>query len=109
MIVFVFLQAFKNKPEHFPGFFREALKYALEKSDKISFIEQKSILVFLIHCFNSVVSVNNVTFMFRLIYTFIDTVFMFSFPQEVDLIREQIQRLVSLPMWMCLLEVLLFN
>ncbi|KAG1657217.1 RNA helicase aquarius [Nymphon striatum] len=71
-------ESFKKSPENFPAFFRQVLNIILEKDEtKISLVEKKTLLVFLIHCFNSV---------------------------EVDLIREQIQRLVSLPMWVCLSE-----
>lgn len=67
---------FQKKPEHFPAFFRQVLQSALNKESTVSLKEQTILIVFLIHCFNSV---------------------------EVNLIREQIQRLVSLSMWICLL------
>merc|ERR1719402_514962 len=66
------------KPEHFPGFFNLVLEWAAApNSDKISLTEQTRIIIFLDHCFTSM---------------------------EVDLVRSQVQRLVSLPMWVCLLD-----
>ncbi|XP_071509741.1 RNA helicase aquarius-like [Diadema antillarum] len=71
-------EACKLRPEHFPAFFRNVLELILgtHKDYTASIREQTVLLVFLIHCFNSL---------------------------EVDVIREQVQRLVSLPMWVCLL------
>ena len=63
--------------EQFSGFFRRVLELALAGEDILSIHEQTKILVFLDHCFTSM---------------------------EVDLVRAQVQRLVSLPMWMCLLD-----
>ena len=37
------------------------------------------------------------------------SVFVIMFLQEMDLIREQVQRLVSLPIWSCLLPVSTFS
>lgn len=68
-------EAFKKAPEHFPAFFQSVLHKALEDEKSVSWREQTALLIFLIHAFNSV---------------------------EEDLIRIQVQRLVSLPMWMCL-------
>ncbi|KAL5015941.1 hypothetical protein ScPMuIL_005530 [Solemya velum] len=67
-------ECFRKKSENFAGFFHNVLKSSLDHS--ISLKEQSVLLVFLIHCFNSL---------------------------EMDLIREQVQRLVSLPIWMNLL------
>ncbi|XP_054758837.2 RNA helicase aquarius-like [Lytechinus pictus] len=71
-------EACKKKPEQFPAFFHQVLKLTLGaiKDLTISLRERTVLLIFLIHCFNSL---------------------------EVDVIREQVQRLVSLPMWVCLL------
>uniref|UniRef100_A0A4W3HYW8 RNA helicase aquarius n=1 Tax=Callorhinchus milii TaxID=7868 RepID=A0A4W3HYW8_CALMI len=70
-------ETFKQKQEHFPHFFKCILTASLaEEDEKLSLREQTVLLVFLDHCFNSL---------------------------EVDLIREQVQRLISLPMWICLL------
>ncbi|XP_030854514.1 RNA helicase aquarius isoform X2 [Strongylocentrotus purpuratus] len=71
-------EACKKKPEQFPAFFRQVLELTLGslKDQTISLRERTVLLIFLIHCFNSL---------------------------EVDVIREQVQRLVSLPMWVCLL------
>ncbi|XP_072032730.1 RNA helicase aquarius-like [Amphiura filiformis] len=70
-------EACKAHPQHFPGFFRQIMNLCVEgEKSGISHKEESLLLVFLIHCFNSL---------------------------EVDIIREQVQRLVSLPMWICLL------
>lgn len=69
-------ETFKSKPEHFPGFFRCVLDTSLSEDEKMSVKEKVIILRFLIHCFSSL---------------------------EMDVIREQVQQLVSLPMWCCLL------
>ena len=62
-------------PEHFGAFFDQVTRTCLER---VSFRELTALLVFLDYCFNSM---------------------------EVELVRRQVQRLVSLPMWICLLEV----
>ncbi|ESP05343.1 hypothetical protein LOTGIDRAFT_227972 [Lottia gigantea] len=62
-------EAFTSKPEHFPAFIHRVLDYSLSG---ISLKEQTHLLLFIVHCFNCL---------------------------EVDLIREQIQKLVSLPIW----------
>lgn len=72
------LQAFKKRPEHFPGFFQQVLECCLKDTAACSLKEQTALLVFLNHCFNSM---------------------------EVDLIREQVKRLVSLSMWVSLQQV----
>ncbi|GAB1286698.1 RNA helicase aquarius [Apodemus speciosus] len=65
---------FKKKPDHFPFFFKCILKAALAETDgEFSLHEQTVLLLSLDHCFNSL---------------------------EVDLIRSQVQQLISLPMWM---------
>ncbi|XP_029848929.3 RNA helicase aquarius [Ixodes scapularis] len=69
-------QTFISKPEHFPEFFGKVMESALDENFTFSLREQTALLVFLIHCFNSM---------------------------EVSLIREQIQRLVSLSAWRTLL------
>uniref|UniRef100_A0A452IG55 RNA helicase aquarius n=1 Tax=Gopherus agassizii TaxID=38772 RepID=A0A452IG55_9SAUR len=67
-------ETFKKKPEHFPFFFKCILEASLDESDsELSLHEQTVLLLFLDHCFNSL---------------------------EVDLIRGQVQQLISLPMWM---------
>ncbi|KAM4833252.1 RNA helicase aquarius isoform X2 [Urocitellus parryii] len=67
-------ETFKKKPDHFPFFFKCILKAALAENDgEFSLHEQTVLLLFLDHCFNSL---------------------------EVDLIRSQVQQLISLPMWM---------
>uniref|UniRef100_A0A493TMH3 RNA helicase aquarius n=1 Tax=Anas platyrhynchos platyrhynchos TaxID=8840 RepID=A0A493TMH3_ANAPP len=69
-------ETFKKKPEHFPFFFKCILEASLVENDnEFSLHEQTVLLLFLDHCFNSL---------------------------EVDLIRSQVQQLISLPMWMAL-------
>ncbi|KFV82771.1 Intron-binding protein aquarius, partial [Struthio camelus australis] len=69
-------ETFKKKPEHFPFFFKCILEASLVENDsEFSLHEQTVLLLFLDHCFNSL---------------------------EVDLIRGQVQQLISLPMWMAL-------
>jgi intron-binding protein aquarius len=69
--------AFQQQPEHFEEFFHSALKWAVAEPVKITVQEQTKLLIFLDHCFTSM---------------------------EVDLVRTQVQKLVSLPMWSCLLD-----
>uniref|UniRef100_A0A131YN13 RNA helicase aquarius n=1 Tax=Rhipicephalus appendiculatus TaxID=34631 RepID=A0A131YN13_RHIAP len=69
-------QTFMARPDHFPSFFRKVMESALDENFTFSLREQTALLVFLINCFNSM---------------------------EVSLIREQIQRLVSLSAWRTLL------
>ncbi|TRZ02669.1 hypothetical protein DNTS_024402 [Danionella cerebrum] len=70
-------EVFKKAPAHFPFFFSRVMDLCLSgEKFGLSLKEQTVLLLFLDHCFNSL---------------------------EVDLIREQVQKLVSLPMWMCLL------
>ncbi|XP_073783162.1 RNA helicase aquarius isoform X2 [Danio rerio] len=70
-------EVFKKAPTHFPHFFQRVMELCLSGEQfGLSLKEQTVLLLFLDHCFNSL---------------------------EVDLIREQVQKLVSLPMWMCLL------
>ncbi|XP_020850487.1 RNA helicase aquarius [Phascolarctos cinereus] len=67
-------EIFKKKPEHFSFFFKCILESVLvENEDEFSLQEQTILLLFLDHCFNSL---------------------------EVDLIRSQVQQLISLPMWL---------
>ncbi|XP_023804101.1 intron-binding protein aquarius-like, partial [Cyanistes caeruleus] len=69
-------EIFKKRPEHFPFFFKRILEASLvEDESEYSLHEQTVLLLFLDHCFNSL---------------------------EVDLIRGQVQQLISLPMWMAL-------
>ncbi|NXD05701.1 AQR helicase, partial [Nothocercus nigrocapillus] len=69
-------ETFKKKPEHFPFFFKCILEESLVENDsEFSLHEQTVLLLFLDHCFSSL---------------------------EVDLIRGQVQQLISLPMWMAL-------
>ncbi|KAI1895297.1 hypothetical protein AGOR_G00104840 [Albula goreensis] len=70
-------EVFKKKPEHFPFFFKCVMEASLiEENTGLSLREQTVLLLFLDHCFNSL---------------------------EVDLIREQVLKLFSPRMWMCLL------
>ncbi|XP_063040700.1 RNA helicase aquarius isoform X2 [Engraulis encrasicolus] len=70
-------QVFKKEPKHFPFFFKCVMEASLAGTERgLALREQTVLLLFLDHCFNSL---------------------------EVDLIREQVQQLISLPMWMCLL------
>ncbi|KPP67951.1 Intron-binding protein aquarius-like [Scleropages formosus] len=70
-------EVFKKKPQHFPYFFKCVMEMSLAGAkSNLSLKEQTILLLFLDHCFNSL---------------------------EVDLIREQVQQLISLPMWICLL------
>ncbi|XP_076834067.1 LOW QUALITY PROTEIN: RNA helicase aquarius [Brachyhypopomus gauderio] len=70
-------EVFKKAPTHFPYFFKCVMEACLKGEELgLSLREQTILLLFLDHCFNSL---------------------------EVDLIREQVQQLISLPMWMCLL------
>ncbi|XP_046401770.1 RNA helicase aquarius isoform X1 [Ischnura elegans] len=68
-------EPFKKRPDHFPAFFHQVLEACLDEENQVSLREQTALLVFLNHCFNSM---------------------------EVDLIREQVKRLVSLSMWVSL-------
>uniref|UniRef100_A0A4W6EGY1 RNA helicase aquarius n=1 Tax=Lates calcarifer TaxID=8187 RepID=A0A4W6EGY1_LATCA len=70
-------EVFKKEPNHFPFFFKCVMEAVLAGEEAgLTLKEQTVLLVFLDHCFNSL---------------------------EVDLIREQVQQLISLPMWMCLI------
>ena len=64
--------AFQRKPDHFPAFFQHVLELAVSGGESISLGEQARLITFLTHCFTSM---------------------------EVSLVRGQVQRLVSLPMW----------
>ena len=53
---FFSFQTFKKKPDHFPFFFKCILKAALAETDgEFSLHEQTVLLLFLDHCFNSLV------------------------------------------------------
>ncbi|XP_069126359.1 LOW QUALITY PROTEIN: RNA helicase aquarius-like [Argopecten irradians] len=67
-------ECFRAKPENFEEFFHQVLNVCL--AEHTSLLEHTHLLMFLIHCFNSL---------------------------EMDLIREQVQKLVSLPVWTNLL------
>ena len=69
--------AFQYRPAEFTGFFHAVLRLSVAGVTEVSTVEQTRILIFLDHCFTSM---------------------------EVDLVRTQVQRLVSLPMWICLLD-----
>ncbi|KAJ8289040.1 hypothetical protein COCON_G00016990 [Conger conger] len=70
-------EVFKKKPEHFPYFFKCVMDASLmEENVSLSLREQTVLLLFLDHCFNSL---------------------------EVDLIREEVLRLFSPRMWICLI------
>ncbi|XP_073987602.1 RNA helicase aquarius [Rhodnius prolixus] len=66
--------AIKKDPEHSTGFLKHVFHSCLESSDK-SFLEKTALIVFLTNIFNSI---------------------------EIDLIREQVKRLLSLTTWVCL-------
>ena len=69
-------EAFEKNSEHFPEFFQKVLEACLEDSIMdFDLKEQTALIVFLNHCFNSM---------------------------EVLLVREEVKRLVSLPMWISL-------
>uniref|UniRef100_A0A1B6DEG6 RNA helicase aquarius N-terminal domain-containing protein n=1 Tax=Clastoptera arizonana TaxID=38151 RepID=A0A1B6DEG6_9HEMI len=67
-------EAFKKHPDHFSGFFQQVLEASLSTTNVK---EKTSLIVFLNHSFNSM---------------------------EVELVREQVKRLVSLSMWISLQE-----
>ncbi|KAK6621554.1 hypothetical protein RUM44_001361 [Polyplax serrata] len=68
-------EAFTKHEDQFPAFFQQVLQAC--QSDLSSIKEQTALLVFLNHCFNSM---------------------------EIDLVRDQVKRLVSLSMWVSLQE-----
>nr|XP_018901599.1 PREDICTED: intron-binding protein aquarius [Bemisia tabaci] len=70
-------EPFKKNPEHFPGFFNQLLEVCLLTGPKRVLLEQTALIVLLNHFFNSM---------------------------EVELIREQVKKLVSLSMWISLHE-----
>jgi len=69
-------EAFKKEPSNFPGLIHRVMSLNLDDSGEISIKEQTMVLTFLNHCFNSL---------------------------EVDLIREELQKLISLRIWSCVL------
>lgn len=77
-IEIISLQVFQKHPEHFPSFIKQLMEMSLDDKWGLSFKERTIILIFLNHCFNSL---------------------------EIDLIRDQVQKLVSLSVWHCLPEV----
>ena len=68
-------QTFKSSPHHFATFIKNVCKLSLSTFKTLNMREQTSLLIFLIHCFNSV---------------------------ETDLIRETIKKYASFPIWVCL-------
>ncbi|XP_049959812.1 RNA helicase aquarius [Schistocerca serialis cubense] len=70
-------QPFCKRPDHFSGFFQQVLEACIMENVATSLREQTALLLFLNHCFNSM---------------------------EVALIRDQVKRLVSLSMWVSLLQ-----
>lgn len=70
-------QAFKNKPQHFPEFFRNVTRIMINEKDSVNWNERAALLVFFTHCVNSI---------------------------ETDLIREQVQKYMSLSIWTSLTE-----
>jgi intron-binding protein aquarius len=68
---------FQKKGDEFPSFFRKIMTLSLATNESISLREQKALIIFLGHCFTSM---------------------------EVELVRVQIQKLVSLSMWESILE-----
>ncbi|XP_062502366.1 RNA helicase aquarius-like [Corticium candelabrum] len=69
-------ETFKASPDKMPSFFQRVLTACVDDFEDFSIKEQTVLLIFLINCFKSL---------------------------EEELIREQVQRVVSLPMWTCLL------
>ncbi|KAI1730104.1 AAA domain-containing protein [Ditylenchus destructor] len=67
-------KCFESKPEHFSFFFAEVLKLAL--NDDLSYLEQSVLIAFLNNCLNSL---------------------------EVDVVRQEVMKLCSLPIWVNLL------
>ncbi|XP_040564351.1 RNA helicase aquarius [Lepeophtheirus salmonis] len=69
---------FQKSPDKFPVFFNKVMNLALSSEIcKVSISEQVEILIFLNHCFTSM---------------------------EIDLIRDRVQRLVSLSIWISVME-----
>ncbi|EDV21748.1 uncharacterized protein TRIADDRAFT_30088, partial [Trichoplax adhaerens] len=66
----------RNRPENFQALFRQIMNLTTDDWEKITIKEQTVLLLFLIHCFNSM---------------------------ESDIIRREIQGLVSIAIWTCLL------
>ena len=65
-------QCFETRPEFFGDFLTQITRLMILRSNELTFRERASLLVFIIHCFNGI---------------------------EVKLIRDQIQRYVSLSIW----------
>ncbi|KHN88639.1 Intron-binding protein aquarius [Toxocara canis] len=65
-----------TNPHHFAGFFHRVLQLAVSSDNELSTLEQSALIAFLVNCFNSV---------------------------EVDIVRSQITKIVSLPIWINLL------
>lgn len=68
-------ETFIESPSSFPNLFSTVTQLLLNDSDDITIRERTQLLVFLTHCFNSV---------------------------EVELIRIEVQKYISMPIWCCL-------
>lgn len=66
---------FNENPENFAILFRKILQMCLLDDSKIQMAERTALIIFVNHCFNSM---------------------------EVELCRQQIKKVVSLSMWICL-------
>ncbi|CAJ0926919.1 unnamed protein product [Ranitomeya imitator] len=117
------LRTFKKKPEYFPSFFKCILEASVaeESENDFSLHERTILLLFLDHCFNSLSGLASFGCAAPLSSVLSGIVGMCSSSPlwsgivgcaapghdghmnlEVDLIRGQIQQLISLPMWICL-------
>lgn len=74
-------QAFQKRPKHFPGFFSQLLNALLFEERLMDFREQTALLLLFNRCCGSM---------------------------EVQLCRDQVKRLVSLSMWICLQSGMFF-
>jgi hypothetical protein len=97
-------QAFKDKPEFFPLFFRRVLELCLvpdtssasDGPQSFSAVEKCQLLIFLGHCVTSLVSE-----FFRII--FLCTLICRDSTMNLrDIIREQVQKIFGLPIWLSL-------
>ncbi|OTF81377.1 hypothetical protein BLA29_004196, partial [Euroglyphus maynei] len=68
-------QTFEQKPAHFPLLFRHTTRLMLNINESLTTREKIVLLIFFIHCFNSI---------------------------EVELVRCSIQKYISMPIWSCL-------
>ena len=67
-------EAFRNKPEHFGHFFNCVMKSVMD--DSIDLKQKTILIVFLDHCYNSL---------------------------EVDVVRQEVQKTITIAMWQCLM------